>query len=589
MTEGVTVGAASGAGSGLGHGPVSAADRGGKVTTLADAVRHVRAGDAVHVLCSHTRWSAAARALVREWWGREPEWTLVMLSLSSLGALFFPVGDSGGLVRKVVTGYSGDVFPNFTPNPRFSRAYETGQVEVEHWSFLTFSQRMEAAARGLLAVTTSSLAGSSMAANPGYSELDTTFGRVGLLQAFAPDVALVHAAISDREGNLALHPPLLEGVWGALAARRGVIATVEEIVDDITPWAHLVKIPGHRVLAVAEAPLGAHPGGLYGTFTPARPYGEDLGFWVDARDATRSPDEEYLGWIRRWVLEPHDQAAYLERLGSERIDRLFARAERGSWREDATVHPADPDLPVNDWERAAVFGARALADRLVDMGDGRPADAVLAGAGVANLAAWLAVELAQARGAPTVLVAELGLLGYEPTPADPFVFNHRASPSATMLTDAGTVLGTLVPGPGTRTVGCLGAAQIDADGNINSTVVPGGPFLVGSGGGNDVASTADDVVVVTTLTDRRTVSRVPYVTSPGDRVGVIATDLAVFERRAEGFVAVALVEGAAPLVRDRLAWPLVVAPDCRALSPPERDEVMALRKWDPRGLFLRGR
>ena len=47
--------------------------------------------------------------------GPEPRFTLVMLSLSSLGAVFF----RGGLVDRVVTGYSGDTFPNFTPNPWF--------------------------------------------------------------------------------------------------------------------------------------------------------------------------------------------------------------------------------------------------------------------------------------------------------------------------------------------------------------------------------------------------------------------------------------------------------------------------------------
>ena len=47
---------------------------------------------------------------------------------------------------------------------------------------------------------------------------------------------------------------------------------------------------------------------------------------------------------------------------------------------------------------------------------------------------------------------------------------------------------TLVGGNGMTTIGCLGAAQVDVHGNINSTslVAEGGPFLVGSGGGNDV-------------------------------------------------------------------------------------------------------
>ena len=78
-----------------------------------------------------------------------------------------------------------------------------------------------------------------------------------------------------------------------------------------------------------------------------------------------------------------------------------------------------------------------------------------------------------------VLTAELGLWGYRPTPADPFVFNHRSFPTATMLGDTDQVLGTLVSGPGTTLLGCLGAAQIDRYGNINSTVIPGKTFLVG--------------------------------------------------------------------------------------------------------------
>ena len=115
-----------------------------KLTSLPDAVaRHVRPGDVLHPVVGHTRWTAATREVVRQFWGKDPGFTLAMLSLSSLGALFF----RGGLVRKVITGYSGDTFPNFTPNPWFARAYERGEVEVEHWSFLAFTQRLEAAAR----------------------------------------------------------------------------------------------------------------------------------------------------------------------------------------------------------------------------------------------------------------------------------------------------------------------------------------------------------------------------------------------------------------------------------------------------------
>jgi acyl CoA:acetate/3-ketoacid CoA transferase beta subunit len=397
-------------------------------------------------------------------------------------------------------------------------------------------------------------------------------------------VALLHAPVADRQGNVAFNPPLLEGVWGALAARRGAIVTVERVVDDIRPWSHLVRIPAHRVLAVAEAPMGAHPGGLFARDTPVEAYGEDLAFWSEARDASRG--EGFDDWIRHWVLEPRDQAAYLARLGEDRTAALRRRAAPDSWRSDQDAHPPDLAAPLGAWELAAAFGARYLAGRIATTG----ADAVLAGAGVANLAAWLAVRRAREQGADTVLTAELGLWGYEPTPADPFVFNHRSFPTATMLGDSDQVLGMLAGNPGTTLLACLGAAQIDRHGNINSTVVPGRFFLVGSGGGNDVTSTADEVVVMATMTSRRTVETCPYITSPGTRVRAFVTDLGIFEKGPDGtFVLTAVPAGddAVARVEAVCGWPLEVARELTVLAPPDPSDIEALRRWDPEGRFLR--
>ncbi len=560
--------------------------------SLADAVaQHVRAGDTLHVMVGHTRWTAAAREVVRQWWGRDPSFTLAMLSLSSLGTLFF----RGGLVRKVVTGYSGDTFPNFTPNSVFAGAYERGEVDVEHWSFLTFSQRLEAAARGLPAVVTRSLVGSSMAGNEGFSEVDSPYGKLGLLAPLTPDVALLHAPVADTEGNVALHPPLLEGVWGALAARRGAIVTVERVVDDLRPWSHLVRIPAHRVLAVCEVPLGAHPGGLFTGDLPVDGYGEDYDFWVDVRAASRSG--AFDEWIREWVLDVQTQHDWLARLGPERVTALRDKAAPDSWKADEQRFPPDADSPPNRWELAAVSGARHLRERVLAL----DADAVLAGAGVANLSAWLGVAQARAEGSAVQLTAEIGLWGYEPTPADPFVLNHRNFPRSSMLADAGMVLGALVGGPGTTTVACLGGAQIDRHGNINSTLVPDGPFLVGSGGGNDVSSVAAESVVVATLTPARTPSECGYVTSPGRTVRAVVTDLGVLEKLGERdatddeLVLTAVPAGSASLdervaaARAACGWDLQVAPVVRELRAPGTEEIMALRRWDPRGWFLRAR
>ena len=294
-------------------------------------------------------------------------------------------------------------------------------MEVEHWSILTLGQRLEAAARGLPAVVTGSLAGSDMAGQRGLHHGRLAVRPRGLVAPLAPDVALLHAAVADRDGNLAISEPLLEGVWGAWAARRGVVATVEAIVDDLDGLGHRVRIPAHRVLAVVEAPFGAHPGGCYAPGLPVAGYGEDIPFWIDAAAAARG---DFDGWAREHVLGPPDHAAYLRHLGDDRLIGLRLRADPESWRRDADAHPVPVDEPISDWEVAASLGAREVLATVAE----HRADAVLAGAGVANLAAWVAVARARAAGGSVQLTAELGLWGYTPTPADPYIFNHRVFP-----------------------------------------------------------------------------------------------------------------------------------------------------------------
>jgi acyl CoA:acetate/3-ketoacid CoA transferase alpha subunit/acyl CoA:acetate/3-ketoacid CoA transferase beta subunit len=557
--------------------------------SLSDAIeRHVVPGDTVHVMLGHSRWTAAARELARQHWGGDPGFTLVMASLGALGALFF----QGGLLRHVVTAYSGDSFPTYTPNPIFRRAYESGEVTVEHWSFLTLSQRLEAAARGLPAMVTGSLAGSSMAANDGYAQMGSPFadgvadpGAVGLVAPLAPDVALLHAAVADRHGNLAISEPLLEGVFGAWAARRGVVATVERVVDNLDGLGHRVRIPAHRVLAVVEAPYGAHPGGCYAPGLPADSYGEDIPFWVEAAQAARS---DFTAFARTYALDPVDHAAYLATLGPDRLAWLSGRSDPSSWKQDAEANPVPVDEPISRWERAAGLAVREV-ERTVDA---LGADAVLAGAGVANLAAWVAVAKARASGRAVYLTAELGLWGYEPTPADPYIFNHRVFPGTPYLSDASTVLGMVVGGPGTTVVACLGAAEVDRHGNLNSTELAGGRFLVGSGGGNDVASRAAACVVVTLARPERLPADAAYVTSPGGRVTSVVTDRGVL-RRQDGVLRVAAVPAGEGSVVERVrdlvgscGWDPEVATTVEELPAVSEQEVLALREYDRRRLFL---
>jgi acyl CoA:acetate/3-ketoacid CoA transferase alpha subunit/acyl CoA:acetate/3-ketoacid CoA transferase beta subunit len=553
------------------------------VTSLEDAVvRSVRPGDTIHVMLGHSRWTAAARELARLYWDKDPGFTLVMTSLGALGALFF----RGGLVRKVVTAYSGNSFPTYSPNPVFRAAYESGEVDVEHWSILTLSQRLEAAARGLPAAVTGSLVGSSMADNEAFAVVDSPFGPLGLLEPLVPDVALVHAAAADPAGNLVFSEPLLDGVWGAWAARRGVVATVERVVDDLEGLGHRVRLPGHRVLAVVEAPYGAHPGGCYAPGLPVRSYGEDIAHWSAVADA--AAHDELDDYAERWVLGPATHEDYLNLVGSDRLVWLEGRSDPMSWKADADANPLVEDPAITPWEQAASLGAREV-ERVVAAVD---ADAVLAGAGVANLAAWVAVARARAAGRKVMLTAELGLWGYQPTPADPYIFNQRVFPSTPYLSDASAILGMVIGGPGTTTVGCLGAAEVDRDGSLNSTELTGGRFLVGSGGANDVASRATACVVVTLARPERLPATVAYVTSPGQRVVSVVTDKGIL-RRDDGVLRVAAVPDGEGTPDERVrafvsscGYEPDVARQVEELSAVRPDEVRALREFDRQRLFL---
>jgi acyl CoA:acetate/3-ketoacid CoA transferase beta subunit len=156
----------------------------------------------------------------------------------------------------------------------------------------------------------------------------------------------------------------------------------------------------------------------------------------------------------------------------------------------------------------------------------------------------------------------------------------------------------VVGGPGTRTVGCLGAAEVDSNGCLNSTELSGGRFLVGSGGANDVASRATACVVVTLARPERLPETVAYVTSPGQRVTSVVTDKGILRREegqagGEGRLRVAAVPAGEGTVAERVATFVAscgfepeVAGEVEELPEVRPDEVRALRDYDRQRLFL---
>lgn len=569
-----------------------------KVTTAAGALRRlVEPGQTIYLGTAHGRPTALVRELVRQWWGKTPAWTVATTGIGSPWTALVV----GGLVRRLVTTFVGEGYPMPAPQPLAAAAILGGRVEVQNWSMLTLPLRLIAGALGVPFLPTRSLLGSSMeednARDGAFVALpdpfDPTGGRVGLVRALRPDVALLHAWAADRAGNVLGGAPLNEGFYGAMAARR-VVVSVEKVVstDFIRRHAAVVRLPGHYVSAVVEAPLGSHPGAMHGLGVPElEPYAEDLEFILDVRRAFRAEDTARR-WIEEWMLGVPDQAAYLAKLGAGRVQDVRERAHPEFWRREVesleerlTRMPERPSAS----EHMVVAAARLIGERVRQ----ERYSTCLAGVGNAHLAAWLAVLDLRAAGVEVELVAEVGMIGYAPRPADPFVFAFRNIPTSKMLTDIVHALGIVVGGAGSRCIGSLAAGQVDRFGNINSTLIPGTAYITGSGGANDVAAGAREVIVTLPQSRRRFVEKTPYVTAPGDRVTAVVSDRAIYEKlEGGGELVLTGLLGDGPeaeqvaAARASCGWDVKVADRLRPAVRPTTEELRLVRLFDPRRYFL---
>ncbi len=343
-----------------------------KVTTLDDAVRRLTApGQTIYLGAAHGRPNALVRELARQWWGRRPGWTIGCTGFGSPWTALVV----GGLVERLITTFIGEGYPFPVPQSLIGRAVLDGRLGVQNWSMLTLPLRLLAGAMGVPFTTTRSLLGSSMeednARDGDFVATDDPFGRggrVGLVRAFIPDLALFHAWAADRAGNVVTGAPLNENFYGAMAARGGAIVTVEKIVSTefIRRHAELVRLPGQYVAAVVEAPLGAHPAGMYGLNVPElEAYAEDLDFILALRRAFRQA-ESAEAWIREWMLDVPDQAAYVAKLGYARIMEIKGRAHSDAWMAelDSLASAIPAETTPNAGERMVGAAARPLREKV---------------------------------------------------------------------------------------------------------------------------------------------------------------------------------------------------------------------------------
>jgi hypothetical protein len=155
----------------------------------------------------------------------------------------------------------------------------------------------------------------------------------------------------------------------------------------------------------------------------------------------------------------------------------------------------------------------------------------LAGIGQAFAACRFAKLLLGERAEGVELMVETGFADIDVHWAHPFLLSRENVASAARLTSIDNMLGALCCGAATACIGVIGAAEVDLD--VNSTE-SAGELLVGAGGAPDIAACASEVMVLTRADPRRLLAKIEYVTSRGERVRTIVTEVCVFERQAPG-------------------------------------------------------
>ncbi|NIR45813.1 MAG: CoA transferase subunit A, partial [Gemmatimonadetes bacterium] len=226
-----------------------------------------------------------------------------------------------GCVSEITGAWVGNVSGGLGHNYR--RAFETGEpgpLAVHDHSNFSLAMALLAGAHGMPYVPMRSILGSDiLRSNPDFRLADNPFTAdkepVVLVPPLRPDVAVLPVQRADRHGT-AHH-------WGsrglvqeaALAAER-VILLADEIAEPevIASDPGRVLLPGYLVTAVCHVPAGAHPSPMTGRWQ------RDTEFFSQYHRVSRSR-EGFLAWLREWVLEVPDHAAYRAKLGP-RLDEL---------------------------------------------------------------------------------------------------------------------------------------------------------------------------------------------------------------------------------------------------------------------------
>jgi glutaconate CoA-transferase subunit A len=285
-----------------------------KVATMRDAVAElVRDGDTVAIEgFTHLISFAAGHEIIRQ--GRR-DLTLARLTPD----VIYDQMVAAGVARKLVFSWLGNPGVGGLHAIRRVTEGETATLELEEYSHFGMVARYTAGAANLPFFPLRSYFESDLPkANPRIRPVESPYGDgvVYAVPPLKPDVTIVHAQRASAAGDTQ--------VWGLLGCQKEaafaadrVIIVVEELVDEAVIRAdpNRTIIPGLIVDAVVVEPFGAHPSYVQGA------YDRDNRFYLDWDPISREAASTEA-WLREWVYDLDGRAAYVEKLGAERVASL---------------------------------------------------------------------------------------------------------------------------------------------------------------------------------------------------------------------------------------------------------------------------
>jgi glutaconate CoA-transferase subunit A len=290
-------------------------ERSAKVIELADAMAHVKDGMTVAIggFINSSHPMIVVRELIRR---RLKNMTIVGPASSGLEVDLLI---AAGVAKKVVAPYVG-AEGLAAIGPAFRAAAEREQIEVFELDEALYYAALRAAAQRVPFNPWRSGVGTSFPeVNPAIKVFkDPCNGETLLaIPAVNIDVAFLHAAVSDVYGNVQ-YVGHAYGDRAIYAAADLTFVQVEQIVsnEEIKRDPLRTVVPGAD--GIIRARFGSHPYASPGNYTEDREhikeYVRAATAW--AKDADRGPLEAYL---TRYVLEPADHVAYLERVGLRKL------------------------------------------------------------------------------------------------------------------------------------------------------------------------------------------------------------------------------------------------------------------------------